>query len=183
MTKFKTWPEDEVRFKELVLYICQKCATDPKFGATKLNKILYFADFLSYARLGKPITGFKYQREKNGPVPTHLVPVREEMIKNGDLALQPIKLASRGTQKRFVNLREPRLDAFMANEIALVDSIIEGLWGYTAEEVSEFSHTMVGWQVADPGEEIPYETIFVSAQPLTEADIVRARELARTRLH
>src|SRR5437660_6974881 len=58
----RKWPENEVRYKELVLYICQKCATDQKFGATKLNKILYFSDFLAYAELGEPITGFEYQR-------------------------------------------------------------------------------------------------------------------------
>ena len=37
-------PESERRFRELLLYICEKCATDPKYGTTKLNKILYFSD-------------------------------------------------------------------------------------------------------------------------------------------
>jgi hypothetical protein len=178
MTSLRTWVEDEARFKELVLYICQKCATDPKFGSTKLNKILYFADFMAYARFGKPITGFQYQREKNGPVPTHLVPVRQQMIESGELALQPVKLLSGSIQKRPVNLREPKLDLFSPKEIALVDSIIEELWAHTAEEVSDLTHRMVGWQVVDPGENIPYETVFVSTGPLTEADVIRAKELA-----
>ena len=30
---------------------------DERFGAVKLNKILYFADFEAYRRLGEPITG------------------------------------------------------------------------------------------------------------------------------
>lgn len=178
MTKLRIWTEDEARFKELVLYICQKCATDPKFGATKLNKILYFADFMAYARFGKPITGFQYQREKNGPVPTRLVPIREQMIATGELALQPVKLVSGSVQKRLVNLREPKLELFTAQEISLVDSIIEELRGHTADEVSDLTHRMVGWQVVAPGENIPYETVFVSAEPLTESDLVRAKELA-----
>jgi hypothetical protein len=170
-------PESESRFRELILYISEKSATDPKFGATKLNKILYFSDFLAFGRFGKPITGFEYQREKNGPVPKQLLPVRKEMIQRGELALQPVTLTGGRVQHRTVNLRKPNLDVFAADEIALVDSIIEKLRGYTADEVSELSHQMVGWKIADPGESIPYETVFVSAEPLTEADILRAREL------
>jgi len=30
------------KFRELILYISQKCANDPSFGAIKVNKILYF---------------------------------------------------------------------------------------------------------------------------------------------
>jgi hypothetical protein len=172
-------PESEQRFRELLLYICEKSAMDPKFGATKLNKILYFSDFLAFARFGKPITGFEYQRERNGPVPKRLVPIRNEMMKQGDLALQPVTLVDGRIQQRAVNLREPNLDVFTPEQIALVDSIIEKLWGYTADEVSDLSHQMVGWQIAEPGESIPYESVFISAEPLTEADILRARELLR----
>jgi hypothetical protein len=114
---------------------------------------------MAYARFGQPITGFEYQREKNGPVPTRLVSIREQMIKAGELALQPVKLVSGSIQKRPVNLREPKLDLFAPAQIALVDSIIEELWAHTADEVSDLTHRMVGWQVVDPGENIPYETV------------------------
>jgi hypothetical protein len=172
-------PGSDDRFRELLLYVCEKCATDPKFGATKLNKILYFSDFLAFARFGEPITGFEYQREKNGPVPKRLLRIRDEMVKAGDLAIQPVKLVSGRVQHRSVNLREPRIEIFTPGQIALVDSIIERFLGFTADEVSEFSHQMVGWKIADPGESIPYETVFISAEPLTEADIQRAKELLK----
>jgi hypothetical protein len=150
-----------------------------KFGATKLNKILYFSDFLAFARFGEPITGVEYQREKNGPVPKRLVPIRNEMIQSGELALQPLKLASGRIQHRTVNLREPDLNVFTPEQIALIDSIIEALRDSTAEEVSEISHRMVGWKIAEPGESIPDESVFVSDEPLTEADIQRGKELAK----
>ena len=37
---------------------------------------------------------------------------------------------------------------------------------------------MVGWQIATEGETIPYETVFLSNEPLSEAEIVRGREIA-----
>jgi hypothetical protein len=175
----KKWPQNEARFRELILYICQSCATHQRFGATKLNKILYYSDFLAYADLDEPITGFEYQREKKGPVPTRLVPVREEMIKAGELALQPLRLPYGLVEKRVVNLRAPRLEVFTPAQISLVDSIIELLKDKTAEEASELSHRTVGWQIAAPGETIPYETVFVAAEPMTESDIQRGKDLAK----
>ena len=172
-------PEGEQRFRELLVYISAKCAGDPKFGATKLNKILYFSDFLAFAQFGEPITGFEYQRERNGPVPKRLLPIRDEMIRAGELAVQPVKLVGGRVQQRTVNLRQPRLEIFRPEQIALVDSIIEKFWGFNADEVSDLSHQMVGWKIAEPGESIPYESVFISAEPLTDADIQRARELAK----
>ena len=39
------------KFRELILYIAQESEGDPNFGATKLNKILFFCDFLGLPRL------------------------------------------------------------------------------------------------------------------------------------
>src|SRR5437016_2393135 len=178
----KKWLENEVNYRELVLYICQKCATDKKFGATKLNKILYFCDFLAYAELGEPITGFEYQRLPNGPAPRRVLPMREEMVNKRDLGIQIIPLRGGRTQHRAVNLRVPDLSVFTAGQIALVDRVIEELWDLDAEQVSELSHRMAGWRLAALGETIPYETVFISIEPLTETDVQRAREL-RSMVH
>lgn len=175
----RQWKEDERKFWELVLYICQRCATDPKFGATKLNKLLYFSDFLAYAQLGEPITGFEYRRLPNGPAPRRFTSVRDEMVKKRDLGFQTVPLSGGRTQYRAVNLRVPDLSVFTAEQISLVDQVIHELWNLDAEAVSDLSHRMMGWRVADLNEVIPYETVFISSEPLTETDVQRARELRR----
>lgn len=38
-------------------------------GITKINKLLYFADFLSFRQIGKPLTGNTYEAWDFGPVP------------------------------------------------------------------------------------------------------------------
>jgi hypothetical protein len=75
--------ENPKKLKELILYISQKCASDPNFGAIKLNKILYFSDFASFAHYGEPITGAEYQKLEQGPAPRRMVPVRNEMQRSG----------------------------------------------------------------------------------------------------
>jgi hypothetical protein len=168
---------DERKLAELILYVSQKCANDPTFGATKLNKILCYSDFLFYAYNDRGITNVEYQKLPNGPAPRRLIPVRDKLIENGDLAVQEVPLKSGQTQKRTVNLRNPNLEIFTGAEIAMVDRLIESMQGVTAEDVSEMSHTLVGWMAVDEGETIPYNTIYFANPPLSQAEIYRAREL------
>src|SRR6266550_1669599 len=111
---------DEEKLGELILYISQKCATDPKFGAIKLNKILYLSDFLSFGNWGEPITGVEYQHLRKGPAPRRLIPVREELQRNGKLVVQRLPLKSGNMQTRTVNLVEPNWKVLSAREISLV---------------------------------------------------------------
>lgn len=175
MTNFEP---NEAKLAELILYISKKCADDPCFGATKLNKILYFADFLHYGEYGKPITGVEYQKLQYGPAPRRLLPVRDELVNKGDLGIQPVGLRSGSTQKKPVNLREPDLSLFSGTEIAEVDGVIESLRNHDSDMVSELSHRMVGWQVVAENETIPYTTVFVSNPKLSKAEVERGLEIA-----
>lgn len=168
---------DERKLAELILYISQKCATDPTFGATKLNKILCYSDFVFYAYYDRGITNVEYQKLPRGPAPRRLMPVRKELIDNGDLAIQGVVLKNGEIQKRTINLRAPNLDLFTGTEIAMVDRMIESMEGKTAEDVSEMSHNLVGWLVADEGETIPYNTIYFANPPISEEDSLHAQEL------
>jgi hypothetical protein len=167
---------NENKLQELILYISQKCANDPTFGAVKLNKILYFSDFEFYAKSGTAITNVEYQKLPNGPAPRRLLPVRDQMIGEGTLAIQEVLLRSGNTQKRTVNLRQPDLSVFTAAEIALVDQVIESFDRVDAKETSDRSHEMVGWLVTREGEVIPYNTVYLSNPPLTEFEKYSARQ-------
>lgn len=175
MLEFK---QDSQKFKELMLYVCEKSATDPNFGATKLNKILFLSDFWAYAQLRKPITGAEYMKLQWGPAPRPLVPIRKEMQKNGELAIQETTLDPQIARKRPVNLRAADLSVFSAEEIALVDSVIDFCRRATGSGVSRFTHSWHGWIAAEEGETIPYETVFISDEPITALEIARGKELA-----
>ncbi len=74
---------DAAKFRELFLYIAESCAEDPRFGAVKLNKILYYADFEAYRRLGEPITGDTYRKLSEGPAPGWLLQQRSILLDSG----------------------------------------------------------------------------------------------------
>src|ERR1700733_2004446 len=104
--RFRRIDDNPRELRELILYISQKCANDPRFGAVKLNKVLYFSDFLSYAHYREPITGMEYFKLPHGPAPRRLVPIREQMKQDGDLGIQELPIGS-GIERRPVNLRAP----------------------------------------------------------------------------
>ena len=168
---------NERKLAELILYISQKLADDPYFGATKLHKALFFPDFTAYASWGESITGAEYQHLKEGPTVRRLLPVQDALRDEGDLAIQPTNCFGY-PQKRPVNLREPDLSVFDAREIALVDAWLDRLRPMTATEVSRLSHETAGWQVTRDGETISPKSVFIGWVKPDAAEIRRGRELA-----
>jgi uncharacterized phage-associated protein len=161
--------ETRARLRELILYISEKSRHDIKFSATKLNKILYYSDFVSFKTYGQPVTGAQYMRLEYGPVPTHLKPLRQEMVEQGDIVIEKREYWTR-TQDVVKPLRRANITIFSAQEIALVDGIIDELWEFDANEVSARSHKRA-WKVTNYRDAIPYEAIFLSDEPLSEDDM------------
>lgn len=173
--EIKTGKGEEL-MRELILYIAEECADDPTFGATKLNKILFFADFLSYSETGDPITGVAYQRLPQGPAPKNLMPIRNKMERAREIAVSK-KPFGHYNQHRVVALRPAKLEHFSGQDIAMVDRVIKGLWGITAAQVSDMSHQRA-WRVAGDQELIPYEAALISDEPITDYEINRTKELS-----
>ena len=165
------------KFRELILYITIRCAGDPIFDKIKLNRILFYSDFLAYFRTGRPITGQKYRRLPDGPGASGLEKTLEEMMREGDVAFRcERKLGPR--QERVLALREPDLRRFSGQHLAIVDHVISLLRDRSHMGVSQISHLDIGWQLARDEETIPYETVFLSNRPLTAAELEYGRRLA-----
>lgn len=169
---------DEAKFRELLLYVCQKSCNDAGFGAVKLNKLLFVVDFIAYGQLGRPATGMEYVAREHGPAPYRLIPIRDDMIGRRELALEELPCGCH-TQKRLVALRSPNLESFKASEIALIDNLIDTFKTFNATEIKGWSHKLSAYEMADPDEIIPYETVFLSDRSLTTIEAAHMRELAQ----
>lgn len=166
--------DSDTKLAELILYVCS--AGDQYCGATKLNKILYFADSFSFAKHGESITGTQYIKEKFGPIPIRLMPVRDKLEWSQSIAIQQIGTLS-GVMKKIVPLREANLDVFKTRDIAMTDWVIRKLHGRDSDSVSRLTHTRPAWQIAGPGEVIPYAAILLSKNVVTDEDISEAQDL------
>lgn len=166
-------PQDR-KLAELILFISERSEGDVRFGAVKLNKLLFYSDFLAYLHHGSSVTGQEYQKLHNGPAPRRLMPVRNALIAAGLLAVREAEYHSRNQDRTFA-LREADLTGFTAEEIALVTDIIAANWDRNAAEISHLSHQFHGWEDVGIGETIPYEIALLSNRPPTDRDLRRCR--------
>jgi hypothetical protein len=167
------------KFKEMILYIAQESECDRNFGATKLNKILFFCDFLGFRAHGSSISEQRYFKLPYGPAPRSLKPAITELVAE-EACIEVERNHFGRPQKRIVVRREAKVEVFTAKEIALINSVIRALWDNSAQEVSDLSHHFIGWQAAGDLEDIPYETIFLGdprGLSLTEEEIRFGQEL------
>ena len=169
-------PRGPQRFRELIVYVSRKSARDPHFGAIKLNKILYHADFRAFERFGVPLTGVRYQKLKLGPAPKSLLHVRRALEAEGAIRLDFLP-AGNYEQHRTVALREAAMSLFSEDEIALVDQVISDLWHQNGTQVSDASHD-IRWRVLHLNDAMPYELAHLSDEPVTDTDTRRTTELA-----
>lgn len=171
---------DAGKLKELVIFIASRSDGDAHFGKTKLNKILFYSDFMHYARHGRSITGFAYLRMPYGPCPEDLPSVLEEMARDETLRIADRRHFTK-VQQRPVALREANLDAFSGSEVAAILEVIDALWDESAVSVSELSHEFIGWKLATPFERIPYSVATIQQQiELSAEDAKYADELRET---
>jgi hypothetical protein len=173
--------EDRRKLKELILYVSQQCASKRGFGSVTLYKILYFSDHFAYGRLGHPITGAEYIKEKHGPIPRTVLPARRELEREARLGLRETPLKRRkGTFKQPVAIGAPDMSVFTPDEIAVVDGVIRRLWTLSTRKVRTLAHESAVFHSRAIGETIPYETIFVHRdQRLTDAEIRFGQQLAK----
>lgn len=169
---------DMSRLKDLILYISAECNSDPTFGSVKLNKILYFSDFMAYRVLGAPITGATYFKLPEGPAPRSLLSARQELLHEGRLTIEHRPYFN-GVQKRpVVTSADLHEGTFSEAEQEIVDSVILYLWGKSAREVSDLSHQQPGWIHAADYADIPYEMAWLSADPIDLTDLAVAQKMA-----
>lgn len=159
-------PGGQNRLRQLILYVAQQCRGTGRFGGIKLNKILWKADFDSFAARQVPVTGRRYQREKFGPVPKEMLPLHRDMQREGIIRVDQVDFGDDIVENRTVPLVSPDLSLFTPEDIAFVDTAILYYWNMTGMETSDDSHG-VAWRTRANGEPMPYEAAFLSDHPLS----------------
>jgi len=152
------------KFKNVLLYILERCAGKPNVGETVLYKLLYFSDFNYYELYEEHLTGAKYKKLPYGPVPQKLDSVINEMISENQL--QRIKTEYRGyPQKRYLPLEKADLTLFKASEKDVIDKVIEQMSDWSATAISDYSHKDLPWEVTEEGKDINYNLAFYRELP------------------
>jgi len=152
------------KFKNVLLYILERCAGKPNVGETVLYKLLYFSDFNYYELYEEQLTGATYRKLQYGPVPQHLDAIINQMMENNEL--QRFRTEYFGfPQTRYVPNVKSDLTQFKASEKEVIDKVIGQMGDWSAAMISDFSHKDFPWLVSKEGEVINYELVFYRESP------------------
>jgi uncharacterized phage-associated protein len=157
------------KFKALVHYICWRTQDNPaRLGATKLNKILWYAETGNFLKTGKPLTGARYVKRQHGPVPACIPAIVNELVEEQKIFVRPATQQFDTTL--YISLQEPGIDRnFSASDIGNIDRIIDAVCdAHTASSISRKTHNEP-WHLAELGEDLPLFTSLALPAEITEA--------------
>lgn len=141
-----------------------------KVGATKLNKILWFADCEFYRRHGRSLTGEReYLRKDNGPCPVRIGEVLSRLKQDGAIVETPQPLVN-FTRREFTPLVDPDINLFTAEEVDVLLSVALEIAPLSAAKTSELSHSDL-WHGTLPNGRMTVEAGSVRVLPPT-ADVL-----------
>jgi len=168
------------KFEEVQLYILNKVGSKPNVGESVLYKLLYFIDFNYYEKYEEQLIGATYIKNNYGPTPKEFIKIVEEMERKEELSRVESQYFQY-PQTKYLPLREPDLSKLKANELKMIDSILERLSDMNAAEISEYSHNDVPWLTTEDGKVIEYESVFYrtpaySVRPYDEESIQSSTE-------
>jgi transcriptional regulator with XRE-family HTH domain len=154
------------KFKQVLLYILERCAGKPNVGETVLYKLLYFIEFNYFELYEEHLVGATFRKLPYGPVPQRLDTILAEMQEKSQLKMVKTQYFDK-LQKRYIPLEKPDLTVLKASEKEVIDRVVDQFSDYSATGISDYSHKDMPWLATENGEVISYELAFYREAPYT----------------
>lgn len=142
---------DLTKLFNVVLYFCK----DGDFK-TKINKLLFYADFLHFRQYTVSITGARYAHATFGPVPDKYETILAVMFENGSLVSEEFMCSDDITGEKLVTVKNPDFSLFSDSEIKILATVRERFREFSSRRIMEYSHDEAGYKETVPGRFISY---------------------------
>ena len=142
--------ENEKFFAVTALFVQMANEEHIPMYVTKLNKYMFYADFLAFKRYKKSLTGSRYVRLSFGPVPNRY---------DYKYDMNPyIKTEVQDDSLLYVRTDEPiNMSVLDPHGSSIIQEVFSRLRSMRSSEVSEMSHQEDAWAKTSPGEYVSYE--------------------------
>lgn len=131
------------KFAEMVVFFTERLQP----WKTKLNKLLFYADFGMFRNTIYSISGIQYKAISMGPVPYNFQSIFEYLVNNDDVDVHYTTFADGNTGEQFkpkVN-RKFNPDLFNEIEIKVLTEVAERFKETSTTEIIEISHREKAW--------------------------------------
>ena len=144
------------KYKQIMLNALKYGAdSDGKVTKTKLAKLVYLTDFLWYYDKSSPMSGMTYRKLPRGPVADIYFRLLDELEENGTVVREP-----KGNAILFSLVEKETPDDKLSNdELSLIKNIGQAWRGKSTDDIVNFTHRQLPWQICRDGEVIPYNLI------------------------
>ena len=128
------------RLKNIILYFIEQCGA---VFNTKMNKLLFYTDFLSYKTYGYGMSGLAYKAIQFGPVP-----VRWDRVYSltDDVYPEIVEFSSGNCGTKLCSNLSPDSTCFTEGELSVLNVVLNKFKNTSASEISELSHNEDAWK-------------------------------------
>lgn len=112
---------------------------------TRLNKLLFYSDFLHYKRTGFAISGVNYRAIQMGPVPSHFRELYGILEKEGFIRIDEELFDHGGIGERFLEEAEFDKSLFSPAELESMEATVAQFEEVRTKQIIELSHEESGW--------------------------------------
>lgn len=132
------------RIAKLLLYIIEK--SEPRYNTPlKLNKVLFYIDFLVFKHTSRSATGITYRAIEYGPVPTYYDNIYRCLITE-ELATNELIKNKENPYLALCNLEKGSIEMFDKEERMIIEKVIEKTQKMPTSIIVNKSHEEKLWQ-------------------------------------
>lgn len=123
---------------------------------SKLNKLLFYADFKHFKEYTLSITGLRYAHLPYGPVPDNYAMYYATMFSKGLVEFSEELYPNGYVGELIKAVKEPDLNIFSPSELRITAAVMEDFKEHTATQIQEMAHEEKGYQQTSNGDIISY---------------------------
>ncbi len=147
------------KFTEMVVYFSDKLSP----FKTKMNKLLFYADFLMFKQSCFSISGVRYKAIDKGPVPNNFQSIFEYLANKEEIDIYTTEFPQGYTGEQFkARINRPfKADLFSENELAVLEKVATVFKQTSTTGIIELSHLEEAWKKNEKDKNvISYEFAF-----------------------
>ena len=150
----------KAKYQNAILYFA-KNLNPYQLGKTKLAKLLYYFDFISYRDREKQVTGTLYYKQEYGPLAKDLSEIIGDLVEEKKLKVDQVVVHNNEKQKdQFRVLKDPDETVFDEYEQTLLRKLVNKYADVVTEVMVAKSHLEAPWVKAQNGAALDYNFAF-----------------------
>ncbi|MCH7492511.1 SocA family protein [Patescibacteria group bacterium] len=166
---------NEKKFKELLIYIVDRCSKEEQIPETKLWKLLYFSEANFFEKKKRTISGVDYFKNNYGPTPDYRT-IKKIFPEISEYVLRTKKNIGDGKVKRTYKLsKKYRFSYLTKEEKKIIDETCEKYGNLNTREIVHLAHKDPPYIISKDKDKIDFSDV-VYREKWEEGDLENEEE-------